>query len=141
MIKVYHYSILFFNLLPIYPLDGGKLINLFFSTFLTFKLSFYMSIFVSISVLIILIILTPHYNLNFLFVIIFLLIKIIKEYRLLDYQYQKFLLERYLHPSLYKKTKLINNVNNFYRDKKHLVKIADNYMWEEDFLNKMYKKC
>ena len=35
----------------------------------------------------------------------------------------------------------INNVNNFYRDKKHLVKIADNYMWEEDFLNKMYKKC
>ena len=27
--RYYHYSILIFNLLPIYPLDGGKILNIF----------------------------------------------------------------------------------------------------------------
>ena len=30
LISSYHYGILFFNLLPIYPLDGGKFLCLFF---------------------------------------------------------------------------------------------------------------
>ena len=29
-INIYHYGILLFNLLPIYPLDGGKLLNIIF---------------------------------------------------------------------------------------------------------------
>ena len=29
MISTYHYGILIFNLLPIYPLDGGKIVNFF----------------------------------------------------------------------------------------------------------------
>ena len=32
----YHYSLLFFNLLPIYPLDGAKLLNLLFNKILPF---------------------------------------------------------------------------------------------------------
>ena len=27
-IKIYHYTLLIFNLLPIYPLDGGKILNI-----------------------------------------------------------------------------------------------------------------
>ena len=46
-IKLYHYSILIFNLLPVYPLDGGKLVNLFFSLKFSFKNSFYLEIFIS----------------------------------------------------------------------------------------------
>ena len=33
LIKMYHYQILFFNLLPIYPLDGGKLLNIISPSF------------------------------------------------------------------------------------------------------------
>ena len=31
ILKYIHYSILLFNLLPIYPLDGGKIINILFN--------------------------------------------------------------------------------------------------------------
>ena len=47
IIIVYHYSILIFNLLPIYPLDGGKLVNLFLSSVFSFKISYYLSIAIS----------------------------------------------------------------------------------------------
>ena len=37
IITIYHYSILSFNLLPIYPLDGGKIIKRLLHIFLRFK--------------------------------------------------------------------------------------------------------
>ena len=54
MIKYYHYSILLFNLLPIYPLDGGKILNLLIELFTPYKLSIKISVLISyLSILII----------------------------------------------------------------------------------------
>lgn len=142
MITTYHYGILLFNLMPIYPLDGGKFLNLFLSNFLTFKLSYYTSICISI-IIILIIFLTNFFSLNFntIFIVVFLLLKVIKEYKNLDFLYQKFLLERYLHNYHFPDTKIINNINNFYRNKAHILNINNSYCWEKDFLHKIYKKC
>ena len=44
IINYYHYSILLFNLLPVYPLDGGRIINLLMQIFITYKKGFKLSI-------------------------------------------------------------------------------------------------
>ena len=41
-IKLYHYTLLIFNLLPIYPLDGGKILNILFNYTLCYLQSFYL---------------------------------------------------------------------------------------------------
>ena len=140
MITIYHYGILLFNLLPIFPLDGGKLVNIFLTSLFSFKISYYLSIIISYLLVVVIFFLNiNNLNLNFLLVVCFLLFKITSEYKKINYYYQKFLLERYLNDYNFKKTKLINNGLNFYRNKKHLLKIEDKYMWEDDFLQKLFK--
>ena len=43
----YHIGILLFNLLPIYPLDGGKILDLFFEIFIPYKKALQLSIYLS----------------------------------------------------------------------------------------------
>ena len=138
LITLYHFGILLFNLLPIYPLDGGKLLNLTLSSIFSFKTSYYFSIFISY-LLVIVILFINNINLNLLLVVIFLLYKITKEYKNFNYCYKKFLLERYLKNYSFKDTKIINDIQKFHRNKKHLLNISGNYIWEEDFLNKIFE--
>ena len=48
LITNYHYSLLLFNLLPIIPLDGSKLLNIILNKITNFKLSHMLTIYVSI---------------------------------------------------------------------------------------------
>lgn len=141
IIIAYHYGILFFNLLPIYPLDGGKLVNLLLSKFFPLKKSFTLSIYIGYLTLILLFLVNiNNLNLNIIIIIIFLIYKLIYESRQINYLYQKFLLERYLNNYKFKDTKIIKNKDQFYRNNKHLLKIGDKYYYEKEFLSKIYKK-
>ncbi len=141
IIKIYHYGILWFNLLPIYPLDGGKFLNLILSTKIPYKTSLITSIAISYGMTIGLFIINQkNLNGNIIIIIIFLLYKITKEKEKIELIYKKFLLERYLHQYQFKKIKIIKDQNKFYKNKKHLIKIGDNYYLEKDFLQKLYKK-
>lgn len=142
VINTYHYGILIFNLLPIYPLDGGKILSLLFQINIPLKKSIYISL-ISSTIIILGIIFfnIKNLNLNIIIASIILLIKINKEYKEINYLYEKFLLERYLNKYNYKKSSLIKNPNNFYRNKRHLLKISGKYYLEKDFLEKKYKKC
>ncbi len=135
-IKIYHYSILLFNLLPIYPLDGGKLINILLSQILPFKKSLYLTLSISFFSSIIYFL----YNKTFssLIMTLFLIYKIIKELRQVNYTYEKFLLERFLNNYRFKKSKIITNKSNFYKNSSHLIKENADYYWEKDYLNKKY---
>ena len=142
IITIYHYSILFFNLLPIYPLDGGKLLNLFLSLFTSYKKSLILSVILSlVSTTIILIFgLLNTIKTNLVIISIFLIYKIIIEYKQINYIYEKFLLERYLKNYSFKKGIIVNNINKLRRGKRHLIKIGDSYYYEREILEKKYKK-
>lgn len=140
IINIYHYSILSFNLLPIYPLDGGKLLKLIFNKIFSYKYSLKLIINLSYLILLIILIISKK-NINLFVMTSLLLILITKEYNKIDYIYNKYLLERYLNNYKFKNTKIINNINNLYRDNNHLIKEDDKYYLEKEYLEKKYKKC
>ena len=139
LINIYHYSILMFNLLPIYPLDGGKLVKLLLNKIISYKSSLKIVINLSYLVTIILLLINKK-NISIFIMISLLLILITKEKNKIDYIYNKYLLERYLNHYNFKSNKIINNINNLYRDKTHLIHINNKYTTEKDYLNEMYRK-
>ena len=139
LINTYHYSILIFNLLPIYPLDGGKLVKLLLNKIISYKRSLKILIYLSYLITIILFIITKK-NISIFIMISLLLILITKERNKIDYIYNKYLLERYLNNYNFKSNKIINNINNLYRDKKHLIYKNNKYILEKEYLNEMYNK-
>ena len=137
----YSISLLLFNLIPIYPLDGGRLLNLLFNKFLSYKFSLILSLVISLIIIIFVIIFSIKYylRLNFIFIFIFLLVKVYEEIKKVKYYYNKFVLERYLNNYKFKKYKRINNINNMMRNKKHIFYINNKYITEKEALKKIYK--
>lgn len=139
-IMIINYSILIFNLLPIYPLDGGRLLHCFICYFISYDLSFKIIYFISYSLLLIIIfVFIYNPSINLILIVIILIIKLLKEQRLINYYKEKFLLERYLYKYNFKKSKIVTKENNFKRDYHHLVKIDRKYFLEEEYLKNKYK--
>lgn len=144
IINIYNYTILGFNLLPIYPLDGGKLVNII----LSFKESFSRSITITLIISYICVFifgsvfLFKDLSLNIIITISFLIYKVTNEWKNKKYLTDKFLLERYLHKYKFKKRKNVNSVNDFMRNRNHIVKIGDKYYTEKEVLYKKFNnKC
>ncbi len=136
IILEYSIFILFFNLLPIYPLDGAKIINLFLNVITCFNKSHITTIVLSIITIIILL----FYNFNLiLFLILILLFKqIIKEIINHKNIFNRFLLERYLKKYRFKKYKKIKNIYQMKRDYNHLILNGNNYICESQVLHKRF---
>lgn len=133
----YSFSILFFNLLPIYPLDGSKLLNLFLNKIISFKRSHILVIFISISMIVFL---TFKYNFNLIFILImmFLFVKVIWEIKNHESLFNRFLLERYLNNYQFRKMKKINSMNLclMKRDYRHVFYDGFKYISEASRLKK-----
>ena len=140
LIREYHVFILGFNLLPIYPLDGGKLLLLLLESIYPFKKSYIIGIISSYCILLFLFLKYYDSHLNFIITILFLFLLITKEYRKRNIIWNKFLLERYLNNYSFKETKIIKNEKDFYKDYKHIIKNNKNYYLEKEFLEKIFKK-
>ena len=140
MINYYHFNILLFNLLPIYPLDGGKIINILLSEFIPFKKSLQLSIKISYIIVVIFLFKLEQNYINIIIMELLLVVLIYNEYKKIDYVYNKFLLERYLNNYNFRKINIIKNINNFYRDRRHLLKNNEKYYTEQQILIKKYKK-
>lgn len=139
MINIYHYSILFFNLIPIYPLDGSKILNILFNKIMPFRYSYLVSIILSLIIIIILsIIIIEKFNLILLLIIIFLLKKVIEELLNIKYVINKFIFERYIYKIRYKNKKIIKNINNMYKEKYHYILKDKKLISENDYLVKMF---
>lgn len=133
--KRYNYFILIFNLLPIYPLDGGRLLNLFLSLITPYKKGLRISIILSFFFLFIIIL--YFYSFSLLIIGISLFINIINEFNNINHVYNKFLLERLLNDFKYRRIKIIKNPNNFYKFYKHLILINNKYYFEKEYLEKI----
>jgi len=138
VIRNYHYYLLVFNLLPIIPLDGSKIFNCLSNHVLPFKISHILTIIVSI--LIILNLFVFKFNLIFLIIIFFLILKLIEEYQNHENIFNKFLMERYLYNFNLKKRKIIKSykLKYMFRDYKHLFCIGKKYYSEDEILKKRF---
>ncbi len=135
----YSLVILCFNLLPIFPLDGSKLFNLFLNKFISFKISHLILIWVSIlSVLFLL--LRVKISLIFVLIILCLLVRIIKEVKDHNSLFNRFLLERYLKKYHFLKLKKIHSMNlsRMMRDYGHLFYDGNRYVSERFMLKKRF---
>ncbi|MFS0861715.1 M50 family metallopeptidase [Fredinandcohnia sp. 179-A 10B2 NHS] len=131
--------ILLFNLLPVWPLDGGKLLYLFFSSkhsfFEAHKRMLILSSFSIITMIALVLLYYPN-NLNLWIVISFLIFSIIMEWRKRHFVFMRFLLERYygkqdtfinLKPIIVDETEKVYNVlSMFQRGYKHPIVIRKN---------------
>jgi len=134
--------ILIFNFLPIYPLDGGKLLFLFTSKFFSYYYScsfiFGFSFFLSFFFLWIGLFIT--HNFIFFLVFIFLILKVLSEIEKINYYIQKFLMERYLFDFSFLKSKIIKNIKKMRRTKYHFFLEREKLYPEQEFLiKKIYK--
>lgn len=137
----YNNIIIVFNLLPIYPLDGYKILNLIFNKISNFKLSYLISIYISyiITVVILFLIIVKK---DFIGFIIFLplLLQLNKEYQNKDNVIHKFYLERYLYHFKFKKRKIIHRVTEMKKDYIHIIRNSNKYITEREFLRIMFDK-
>lgn len=138
VILIYHLSILIFNLLPIYPLDGGRIVNLLFNIFIPYKKSLQLIIKISYITTLIIFIIQKNITINIIVMLLFLLILIHKEENKVNFIYNKFLLERVMNNYNFKRRKMINNITNFYRNRTHLIKENGKVYEEKEYLTKKY---
>jgi len=135
--SLYNKNIIIFNLIPIIPLDGSKLLFSIYSKFFSYKKSYYLMIITGIISLIIFIIYNFIYKLNDIILYIFLIIKlleIIKEFNLVM---NKFYLERIMYNNYY--NKIINNITDIEKiriDKYYYFKENNRYINEKDYIKK-----
>lgn len=141
LFTIYNKSILLFNILPIIPLDGSKIINLILSKYLYYNLSNKLTIIISfITIIIILITRIYEYNYSFIIILGLLMKNIYDFYKNLEYIYNKFILERYLYKITYSKKKIIKNKKKMYKNKSHYFYINNQLLKEDDYLRSIYSK-
>lgn len=142
LLQSYHYGILVFNLLPIYPLDGGKFLSILLASWIPYKKSLNLTFLLSS------IFLGIYFCLSFFISPIFegclmsllLFSKLREEYKKKYLYYNKFLLERYLEPISFTKRKIIAREEDMYRDHKHLLFYNHRYYSEHEFLENHFQK-
>lgn len=140
VINIINYNLILFNLLPIYPLDGGRIVQIVICYLTSYRLSFkiiYLISFVLLSIITFNFFYKP--SINILLIIILLILKLIKEKSSVNYYLERFILERYLHRYKFKKSKIVKRTKDFKRDYHHLVKIDNRYFLEEEYLFAKYK--
>lgn len=130
--------IIIFNLIPIYPLDGSKILNVFLNLVTSYKNSLLFTIIISYIFTILIGLLFFNINKIIILVLIFLMLEVNKLYKQRKELFNKFLLERYLNEFKFRKKKTINNIDDMKKDYRHLFYIEGKYLTEKYFLKKMF---
>lgn len=133
--SIYNTNILLFNLLPIIPLDGSKVLNILFNKMLPFKISHKLSIYISY-ILIIVVFIINYKNLNMCMILFLILNILVEEHKNHIYIFNKFLVERYIKDIKFKKNNFIigNTVKNMKKYMKNIFIIDNMYISEKEVL-------
>ena len=133
-----NYFIIIFNLIPVYPLDGSKILNVLFNKITSFKNSILLTVIVSYLCIIVLSLFLFNINKLLFMIFVFLFMEVNKLYKEKELIFNKFLLERYLNNFKFRKEKIINSVDKMKKDYRHLFYLDNKYMTENTFLKKMF---
>ncbi|MGM9882304.1 MAG: site-2 protease family protein [Bacilli bacterium] len=141
LFEIYHKSMLLFNLLPIVPLDGSKIVNLILSKYFSYNMANRITVLISLfTIMISLKIEVFERNYSTILIIFILMKNIYSFYNEIDYIYNRFLLERYLYNFNYKKVKVIDSKNKMYKNKKHFFINNNKIVPEKTYLKEIFKK-
>lgn len=110
-------SIIIFNLLPIYPLDGYKILNSILEIFISFKNSLIISLIVNVICLISFIIYLYLYKINNYVIVIFLLTTLFKYLNDIKYIFNKFYIERIIYKIEYKGLVSVDKLSDLHKNK------------------------
>lgn len=136
---VFNYSkdILFFNLLPIFPLDGYKFVNLFLNLFCSFKSAYFYSLILSF---IFIFAFVFNFSLVKYLILGILFIKLVGEFRNKNNVYNRFLLERYFKDFSFKKSFYVKDLDcgKMRRDYRHFFYNGKRYITEKENLKKRF---
>lgn len=135
LIESYNVSILMFNLIPIMPLDGGRLINIILNKIFPFKKSHIFTVYISYIFILVLLI-TSFKNINLLLMIFLLLVLLIKEHKRHNIIFNMFLIERYIKNISFKSINFIkkNDLKYMKKYKKNIFIIDNKYIDEKEML-------
>ena len=138
---LYNNQMIFFNLLPIYPLDGSKILNLILDKYFPYNKANILTIIISL-IMILTIIISNIYKHSYskIMVMGLLLTYLYQFYQKRKYLYHKFLIERYLYSIEYPKIKVIKDINNMYKNKSHLILKNNHYQKEQEVLSILFQK-
>ena len=131
----YNNLIILFNIMPIIPLDGSKILLSLIERLLPYKTSLIIINILSI-VSIILFIFFNKVTFNIILLGLFLLNKTYIEILNHNFIYHKFLLERYLNNYHYSKIKIINNLKKVYKNRYNFI----DGVREEEIYVKLFDK-
>ena len=139
-IKNISYSLILFNLIPIVPLDGSKLLFLTLNNITSYKKSHIYLIYISI-ILSVIIIINNYLNFTFQIILFFLIYKIYEQYKNHNNIINKFILERYLYKQSRGKLKKINGLNPklMWRNKTNIFIHNNKCITEKELLNNYFK--
>lgn len=139
IICTYNKEIIMFNILPIHPLDGSKILNLLINKVINYNSSNKITLYIStITLLFIIINNLKKNNYSSIMTYVVLLYYVYKFKKELKYYNKKLMLEKYLYNNKFKKTTIIEN-NNFYKNRNHIIKLERKYYKEKDYLKKYFK--
>ncbi len=142
LLNTYHYAILLFNLLPIYPLDGGKLMHIVLNYFVPFRKSFNLIVIASYCLIILgaILVLVQYKNMSLTLMLVFVMVicKLTQEAKKEHFYFNKFLLERYLNNYKFKKVRIIKDFNDMYKDCKHIFFMRGRTKTEKNMLDEYF---
>lgn len=135
----YSMAILTFNLLPIFPLDGSKILNILLNKITSFKKSHLLTIYISVLIILICIV-KWKFNLILLLIFSFIFLKLFEEYHNHLNIFNRFLLERYSKCFNFRKSKIIKSMDltKMKRDYKHVFYNGKKYISEHERLSKRF---
>lgn len=117
MFVSYNLYIILFNLIPIYPLDGFKILNSVLELVLSFKLSLKISIIFNFVFIILFFLYLYIFNINNYVIVIFLLCNLINYIKNIKYIINKFYLERMIYDIKYDGLISVDSKDNMYKNK------------------------
>lgn len=126
--------LLFFNLLPIFPLDGYKFLNIFFNKIFSFKRSLILSLLISF----VSIFFFFKYDFLLFLVLCFCFFNTLKEFLRRREIFNRFLLERYLKKYKFTKSIIVLNISSMKRDYRHIFKENGKYKTEYEKLKERF---
>jgi stage IV sporulation protein FB len=134
----YNYVLLFFNLLPIYPLDGSKFLYVFLCFLFPFKFSHILLCFSSLVFIIFVLFFIGHFDLLVFLILLFLCFKVINEVRNHKVIFNKFLFERYNYDFYFRCVRRVKSLSGMYLWCRHLFYDNGKCITEREKLLKMF---